>query len=52
MDNTFYIVLLQLGIMNTALSGYGVMELAKFVDGDDEILYCHGNLIIPLIKRG
>ena len=22
------------------------------MEGDDESLYCHGNLIIPLIKRG
>ena len=28
------------------------MELSEFVDGDDESLYSHGNLIIPLIKRG
>ena len=27
------------------------MELSDF-DGDDESLYSHGNLIIPLIKRG
>ena len=24
----------------------------KTVEGNDESLYCHGNLIIPLIKRG
>ena len=24
----------------------------KTVEGDDESLYCHGNLIMPLIKRG
>ena len=28
------------------------MELAYFVEGDDESLYCHGNLIITLFMRG
>ena len=29
-----------------------VIRGVKTVEGNDESLYCHGNLIIPLIKRG
>ena len=30
----------------------GGIRGVKTVEGNDESLYCHGNLIIPLIKRG
>ena len=31
---------------------YKVIRGVKTVEGNDESLYCHDNLIIPLIKRG
>ena len=39
--------------MRTSLVGSrGPIGGVKTVEGNDESLYCHGNLIIPLIKRG
>ena len=38
--------------MSHVFKNLSLIRGVKTVEGNDESLYCHDNLIIPLIKRG